>query len=189
MNRREFLKVSAAAAAGVTGYSRIMPRVLAASGLGANDQIRVGFIGAGRRARHLMLHEGLANHARIVAIADCFEPRCHEAAEPLEADGKSKVSKYQDYRKMLEREKLDAVFVVTTTHARTLVAIHAMQAGLDVYAEKPICLTVAEGRTLVKAARKYDRLGDACPGPGAICVEHGRHGSGRGVAGRAGARG
>lgn len=159
MNRREFLKVSAAAAAAsVAGSSRIMPRVLAASGLGANEEIRVGFIGAGGRGRHLMTLEGLDKHAKIVAIADCFEPRCHEAAKPLEADGKATVNKYQNYHQMLEKEKLDAVFIPTTTHARALIAIHAMQAGLDVYAEKPICLTVAEGRTLIKAARKYNRI-------------------------------
>jgi predicted dehydrogenase len=59
---------------------------------------------------------------------------------------------------MFEKEKLDAVWIETTTHARALTAMHAMQAGLDVYAEKPITLTIAEGRVLVRAARKYKRV-------------------------------
>ena len=66
--------------------------------------------------------------------------------------------KYQYYREMLEKEKLDAVFVETTTHARVLACIHAMQAGFNVYAEKPQSLTIAEGRVLAKAVRKYNRV-------------------------------
>jgi predicted dehydrogenase len=59
---------------------------------------------------------------------------------------------------MLEKEKLDAVFVETTTHARVLIMIEAMQAGLDVYGEKPLTLTIAEGRALVSATRRYNRV-------------------------------
>ena len=58
---------------------------------------------------------------------------------------------------MIEKEKLDGVMVETTTHARAWIAIQAMQAGMDAYIEKPMCLTIAEGRAMVKAARKYNR--------------------------------
>ena len=57
---------------------------------------------------------------------------------------------YQHYRDTLEKENLDAVFVETTTHARVLICIHAMQAGCDTYVEKPQSLAVAEGRVLVR---------------------------------------
>jgi len=136
MNRRNFLKTTAA-----------VPLVVPSRVFGANDRIRLGFIGLGGRARFLISSEEYPG-AEIVAVADCFLPRCHEAAKLREAG--ARWGKYQEYRRMFEKEKLDAVFVETTTHARVLVAIHALQAGLDVYAEKPLTLTVAEGRTLVR---------------------------------------
>jgi predicted dehydrogenase len=75
---------------------------------------------------------------------------------PEDVAGKIKV--YHDYRELLDKEKIDAVFIPTTTHARALIATHAMQAGLDVYAEKPFALTTQEGRVLVNASRKYKRV-------------------------------
>ncbi len=139
MKRRHFLLTPAAALAAV----------------GPNDRIRLGFIGLGGRARWLLANEQFPG-AQIVAVADCFLPRCQEAAK-TRGDGEQ-WTKYHDYRAMLDKEKLDAVFVETTTHARALICIHAMQAGVDVYAEKPLTLTVAEGRVLVKAARHYGRV-------------------------------
>lgn len=157
MNRREFLRISAMAAASV-GFPYYVPkRVLGADGRSSsNDKMRVGFIGAGGRARHLMTAERLADHGTIVAIADCCRPKAEQAAKSLPNAEQIKV--YGDYRQLLEREKLDVVFVPTTTHARALICIHAMQAGLDVYAEKPLTLTVAEGRVLAKAVKKYKRV-------------------------------
>ena len=157
MKRREFLRRSAAVAGAAISLPCLIPSgVLAAPGkLGPNDQIVVGFIGLGGRAKWLMTNEELPG-ARIVAVSDCFLPRCYQAVK-LRPDGE-KWKKYQDHRKMFDKEKLDAVFVETTTHARVLTCIHALQAGLDVYGEKPLTLTVAEGRVLVKAVRKHDRI-------------------------------
>ena len=156
MKRREFLSRSALAAS-VLGVPTFIPRsVLAAPGRpGANDRIQIGFIGVGGRARWIMTKEDLPG-AQIVSMADCFLPRCDEAAKIVPSG--DKWEKYQDYRKMLEKEKLDAVFVETTTHARVLAMTHAMQAGCDVYGEKPISLTVEEGRYLVKAVKQYKKI-------------------------------
>lgn len=156
MRRRDFLRMAAAAAAGTS-----LPTVLGGCMQpvrrpGPNDRIRVAFIGAGGRGRHLMMGENLAEHADLVAICDCYRKRIDETMAKLpHAD---KVHTYHDYREMLDKEKLDAVYVTTTTHARALICIHAMQAGLDVYAEKPVCLTIAESRSLVRAARKLRRV-------------------------------
>jgi len=125
--------------------------------LGPNEKFRVGFIGTGGRGQYHMIDEkALTDHADIVALCDCFLPAVEQAAGKL--PNGAKVAKYQNYHEMLEKEKLDAVYIPTTTHARALVCIHAMQAGLDVYAEKPVSLTVQEGRAMVKAARKYKRI-------------------------------
>jgi predicted dehydrogenase len=126
--------------------------------------LKVGVIGVGSRARWLMQYFGHeVPEAEIVSVADCYLARCYgkdpglPRATPLPEDC-GRWTKYQDYRQMFDKEKLDAVWVETTTHARALIAIHAMQAGLDVYAEKPICLTIEEGRVLVTAARRYNRV-------------------------------
>lgn len=158
MKRREFLQHSTAVAAtGLAAPYFVPSHVLAAPGRrGANDRLKVGFIGCGGRGRHLMNAENLKDHADIVAVTDCYLAQIDGAAKV--SPGSERWAGYQDYREMLEKEKLDAVFVPTTTHARALICIHAMQAGCDVYAEKPVALTIAEGRTLVKAARKYNKV-------------------------------
>jgi predicted dehydrogenase len=143
MKRRTFLHATA------------FPFVARASVRGANDRVQVGFVGVGNRARWLLQHEDFGE-AQIVSVADAWLTRMGEAAKvhPQGAEWK----KYADYRQMFEKEKLDAVFVETTTHARALICLQAMQAGLDVYAEKPLSLTIEEGQVLTKAARKYKRV-------------------------------
>ncbi len=142
MKRRHFFlnAISAAAATRIAG---------------ANDRIRLGFIGLGGRARWLLQNEEFPG-AEILAVADCYAPRLAQAAK-IKPEF-STWNRYQDYRMLFDREKLDGVFVETTTHARVLIAIHAMQAGLDVYAEKPLTLTVEEGRVLRRAVARYKRV-------------------------------
>jgi predicted dehydrogenase len=155
LSRRGFLRRSALGAA-TLAFPWIGRYVLAAKGrLGPNDRIQVGFIGLGGRAKWILTKEALPG-AEVVAVADCFLPRCDEAAKTV--PGGEKWRKFQYYRQMLEKEKLDAVFIETTTHARVLACIHALQAGCDVYGEKPLTLTIAEGGVLVKAVRKYRRI-------------------------------
>jgi predicted dehydrogenase len=157
MNRRSFLRTSTAATTAVAFPTIIPATVLAAPGrrLGANDRIQVGVIGLGGRARGFIKEEGLPG-ADLVAMADCFVPRCHEAAKLLPIAAKARI--YSSHAALLEKEKLDAVFVETTTHARVLIAMHALQAGLDVYCEKPMSLTISEGRALVNAVKATGRV-------------------------------
>lgn len=154
-SRRDFLQSTAAALA-VPSF--VPSTVLAAPGRpGANDRIYAGLIGAGHRSKDLT-KESPAD-LKLVAVADCdrraiadYLATTRQFPASIVAE---KCSQYQDYRRMLSEEKLDAVFVATTTHARVLACIHAMQAGLDVYAEKPLTLTIEEGQYLVRAERKY----------------------------------
>ncbi len=150
MRRRDFLRSAPAAGAAFPAIFRSG----AFAQNGPNDRIRVGFIGLGGRARWLLGYE--MPGTEIVAVSDCYLPRCYEVVK-VRPDAE-KWKKYQDYRRMLDNEKLDAVFVETTTHARVLIAMHAIQHGLDVYAEKPLTLTVAEGRALTNLVRKSDRI-------------------------------
>ena len=154
-NRRDFIKTTAAALA---VPSWIPATVLAAPGRsGANDRICVGLIGAGHRSKDLTKES--PSHLKLVAVADCdLRMIADYLATSRQVQGSivaEKCSPYQDYRQMLSKKKLDGVFVATTTHARVLACIHAMQAGLDVYAEKPLTLTIEEGQHLVRAERKY----------------------------------
>lgn len=156
MKRREFLRLSTNAAAALAFPLVVPSHVLGAGRIpGPNDRIQLGFIGLGGRARWILKDEALPG-AEVVAVADCFLRRCSEAAQQI--PGGERWKKYQHYRDLLEKEKLDAVFVETTTHARVLICIHALQAGCDVYAEKPQSLTVVEGRALVQAVKKYNRV-------------------------------
>ncbi len=135
--------------------------MLAAPGRpGANDRIQAGLIGPGFRARDLTVES--PPDLKLVALADCDRRQMAAYLSAMRGPGSKvlaeNVAQYQDYRAMFAKEKLDAVFVATTTHARPLICIHAMQAGLDVYAEKPLTLTIEEGQYLLRAETKYRRV-------------------------------
>lgn len=117
-----------------------------------SEQIVIGVIGTGGRARQLIDH--LPAVGRIVAISDCYTRRMTETLQEKKRDWRT----YQNYQSLLDREKLDAAIIATPDHARALVAIRAVLAGLDVYAEKPLTLTIAEGRTLVRHVRCAKRV-------------------------------
>lgn len=153
VSRRDVLKLTAAAA-GAFAVPYLIPReVLGYQGQpAASETVIVGFVGCGGRARQLMGQ--MPSGGRIVSVSDCFLTKANEAVDQHHADWKI----YQDYRKMFDEQKLDAVVVATPDHIRVRVCIQACQAGKDVYAEKPLSAYIAEGRALVKAARKYKRV-------------------------------
>mgnify|MGYP002623712645 CR=1 FL=1 len=153
-NRRQFLKTAGAVSATALTAPTIIPRTaLSAPGRpGANDRITVGAIGVGGRAGLLL--DQLPESAQIVALSDCNLPR----AEAFKAKAKADWPVYQDYHKLLERKDVDAVIVATGEFQRVVPCIHACQAGKDVYAEKPLTLYVGEGRALVDAVRRHDRI-------------------------------
>lgn len=151
-SRRQFLQASSAAlgAAALGNASPTLCRANAA--VSANERIRVGAIGVGGRAQLLL--EQLPESAEIVALCDCNLPR----AEAFKAKQKAAWPIYQDYRSILDRKDIDAVIVATGEFQRVVPCIHACQAGKDVYAEKPLTLYIEEGRALVQAVRKHQRI-------------------------------
>ena len=145
ISRRHFLAASAAATA---------PLILPARVWGANDQIALGCIGTGGMGRHVMGAMDHSGEVRVVAVCDVDAHHRQEAADMLEYE----VDQYGDYRRLLERDDVDAVLISTPDHWHAVQTVHACQAGKDVYVEKPACNTVSEGHAMKEAIRRYDRI-------------------------------
>jgi len=156
-NRRGFLQQSAvigAAAALPFSTARVATTALAAThAFGPNDQINVGMIGAGGRANELFAAIARVKGVKVTAVADPDSKRANELAAKVD-----KTAAYQDLRKILDDPTIHAVFISTCNHWHCLAAIWAMEAGKDVYVEKPLSHTQWEGQQVVKAARKYNRM-------------------------------
>jgi len=119
-----------------------------------NDKIQVGFIGVGRRGTQVMGGFLEQPDVEVAAVCDVFEP----AIEKMKAKFGDKVKGYRDFRKMLEQKDLDAVVVATPDHWHAIQTIDACDAGKDVYVEKPISQTIHEGRRMVDAAWRNNRV-------------------------------
>ena len=147
IDRRDFIK-QGVATVGVAAAG-------SANILGANDRVRVGVIGPGRQGRGVMKTFMKNQDAQIVALCDVFQSQIDFAINDARLEG---VETYKDFRKILDRKDIDAVIVASPDHWHALMTVMACQAGKDVYVEKPVSVTVDEGRRMVQAARKYDRV-------------------------------
>src|SRR5260370_426857 len=145
ISRRAFAKSGLMASA---AFPYLLPRAAA----GDNGRMRGGVIGVGNRSN--LLIDQLPDGAEIVGVAACYRKRSEDAAAKRQAKWRI----YDAHRELLEQKDIDGVIIGTNDHARVLCAIHAVQAGKDVYAEKPLSLYVAEGRALVRAVRKHNRI-------------------------------
>jgi ketosteroid isomerase-like protein len=167
LNRREFLKHTAAGA-GVLAAPLLLP----SSVLGnaetppPSERVNVGLIGRGiMGAGHLRRLVGDANF-QVLAVCDVDASRREEGKSIVEAHyaaakagGTYKgCAAYNDYREMLARSDIDAVVIVTPDHWHALQAIDAAKAGKDIYLEKPISMTIEEGRRVVEAVQRYGRV-------------------------------
>lgn len=172
-SRREFLSRTSAGTAGLVlgisnmeayNYKRI---------IGSNEKIRVGFIGVGNRGSQLLQTFMTMNDCEIAALCDVYEPyitRDYSKVDPrfiktrpaqIPKMGETfpgKVERFRDYRKMLENKAIDAVVISTPDHWHALQTIHSVQAGKDVYVEKPVSKTIEEGRAMVNAAEKSRQI-------------------------------
>src|SRR5438477_8391802 len=156
VSRRKFLRTNAAVAAGigVVGPNIFLNRTKAATGQNPSEFIRVGFIGVGGQGNHNL--GVLMKNA--VAVCDVDKTHLQTAKKRVEESNGRPCATFSDYRKMLEDKTIDAVLISTPDHWHTLPAIHACEAGKDVYCEKPLTLFIAEGQALVKAVRRYQRV-------------------------------
>jgi predicted dehydrogenase len=124
---------------------------------GANDDIRVAVVGiGGQGSNHIEWFRQIAG-VRVAAICDADKNFLAREEKKFKDRGE-KVDTYVDYRKLLEDKNIDAVSTATPNHWHALVTVWACQAGKDVYVEKPVSHNIREGRKMVEAARKYDRI-------------------------------
>ena len=154
--RRAFLaRAARGVALGLAGPYLLTSDALGAqSGRPASDRVATGHIGVGGRGRGLLSHVVRMPGATPVAVCDVDQGRlghAHRMAGPRSRT-------HHDYRELLDRQDVDAVVVGSPDHWHPLHTIHACQAGKDVYCEKPLSVTVVEGRRAVEAARRHGRV-------------------------------
>lgn len=146
--RRDFIKTSAAVATvgslAATGLSRT---------ISANEEIRIAFLSCGGRANELMGSFEKIPGVRVVGLCDPDPARVAKAKTRF-----PEARTASDLRRMIEDPDVDAVVVATCNHWHCLASIWAMQAGKDVYVEKPLSHTQWEGEQTIAAARKYNRI-------------------------------
>lgn len=159
-SRRTFIKSSAAAA----GALFVAPQIVSAQTLGnaqksaANSRIGIGFIGTGGIARgHLASFPGL-KEVQPIAVCDVRESAQKMAQGILAEKGYKDIPSTSNYEDMFMSPSVDVVCIATPDHWHAALAIEAMKAGKDVYVEKPMTLTIEEGKALVKAQQKYGRV-------------------------------
>jgi len=146
-NRRGFMKEA-------TGAAALATTVFTSNLKGANDKISVAFVGLGQMGRSNLHFAMQQPEVEVVALCDVYQP-CLDLAMK-QANNKPKATK--DFRTILNDKSIDAVCVATPDHWHPDLTVEACKAGKDVYVEKPISVTVAEGQKMVAAARKYNRV-------------------------------
>jgi len=160
MNRRDFIGKTALGAAAFT----ILPRhVLGGNGfLAPSDKINLGYIGVGKQVPTLL--HGLMNlpETMVIAAADVDSTKLNhflaEANKLNAAKSGHQVEGYKNYRDLLARKDIDAVVIASPDHWHAMHVVDAAKAGKDIYCEKPLALTIDEGRAMVDAVRKYKRV-------------------------------
>jgi len=172
-SRREFVVKTGMASAGVTMGLAGMSAIDYKRITGANEKIRVGFIGVGNRGSQLLKIFMDNPDCEIAALCDVYEP--YLTRDRSKVDSRylkdmpnqipkmgetfpNKVERYSDYRKLLENKSIDAVVIATPDHWHAIMTIDAINAGKDVYVEKPLSKTIHEGRAMVNAGKKSKQI-------------------------------
>src|SRR6266436_1183281 len=154
-DRRDFLKAAGAA---------LTTSIFTGNVRGANDRIRVAFIGMGRMGTESMDNALQLANVEVPVVCDVYQPNLEKAVaisgrgRDGTPDARSRAKGITDFRDILRDKSIDAVNISTPDHWHAYMTIEACKAGKDVYVEKPICVAVDEGRKMVQAARKYNRV-------------------------------
>ncbi|MCY4779816.1 Gfo/Idh/MocA family oxidoreductase [Sphingobacterium sp. UT-1RO-CII-1] len=160
MKRKEFIKSTVAASIGFA----ILPRhVLGGNGfLAPSDRINLGFIGVGKQAAGLASAMNELKETMIVAASDVDSRKLSafikRTSEMTAAKPANNVRGYAEYRELLAAKDIDAIVVASPDHWHAMHVIDSAKAGKDIYCEKPLSLTIGEGRAMVDAVKKYKRV-------------------------------
>ena len=149
MKRRQCLKRMAKTAA-----TTATTAFYTGKNLGANDRVMVGLIGCGGRGRFVARLMREVPNVEFGAVCDVYEPNAAAAKEWAGPSAKS----YRDFRKLLEQKDIEAVLIGTPDHWHAIPTVLACQAGKDVYVEKPLGHNIKEGRAMIEAARRHQRV-------------------------------
>jgi predicted dehydrogenase len=171
--RRAFIAKTGIATAGITFGVNQMSALSYSRIIGANEKIRIGFIGVGNRGSQLLGTFMEMTDCEVAALCDVYEPyvtRDRSKVDPRYIKDRpgqiprmgeaftGKVDRYSEYRKLLEDKTIDGVCIATPDHWHALQTIHSIQAGKDVYIEKPVSKTVVEGRAMINAAKSSKQV-------------------------------
>jgi len=160
ISRRSFVGITAASAAAIT----VIP-AFAVAGNAGTDKIRLGFIGVGKQSHSLLNSLNKCPETVVMACCDVVSTKLEKFKAEAQAfndkkwvGDKHEVTGYKNYSEILSRKDIDAVVIATPDHWHAQIAVDAAKAGKDIYCEKPMAATVAEGRAMVNATRKYKRV-------------------------------
>jgi predicted dehydrogenase len=154
LSRRTFLKIIP----GVSATALILPNtVLSLNGSASpNNKINFGIIGFGNRAKYILPNFLGIDDLRIVAVSDPRQDRLADGKQSIDAFYRNKDCRiYKDFRELLDQQDIDAVYIATGNRWHGLASIYAARAGKDIYSEKPVTLTIKEGRELVNTCKRF----------------------------------
>jgi predicted dehydrogenase len=147
--RRTFLKAA--------GLTALTANLFTGRVRGANDRVAIAFIGMGRMGMDNLGHAMKVAGFQPVAVCDVYRPHLDQAVEAAKKGG-YQARPVKDFREIMADKSVDAVCISTPDHWHAYMTIAAAKAGKDVFVEKPACVYVEEGRAMVAAARKYNRV-------------------------------
>lgn len=158
--RRRFLATAAAVAAAAP---TVVTSAARADAPAAADRITLGFIGMGKRSGSLLRHMLESDQVQVVAIAEVVRERLEHGQRKVEEKYAAQVKSgaftgcavYNDFREIIVRPDIDAVVIGTPDHWHAIQAVQAAKTGKDIYCEKPMSLTIGQGRKMVEAVRRY----------------------------------
>lgn len=154
LNRRSFLKRSTLTVGGASVFA-ISGTSASGQIVGANDRIRIGFLGVANRGTQILESFQTYPDVEIAALCD-VDKKILETAKAKFATNSTFLA--EDFRKIYDRKDIDAIAIATPDHWHAIQTVEACKAGKDIYVEKPLSMTLVEGRKMVEAARKYQRI-------------------------------